>query len=101
LACCWMTLLGPATESCTYVLLAPGLAWWLLEARRERRARAAQGLLWASYGLLLAAQCTAWLPWGRELHNLGIHPAAALLFLATLAGMAGRARGGRAGGADL
>src|SRR5262249_26261202 len=29
---CWMTLCGPATESSTYVLLAPALAWAVLAA---------------------------------------------------------------------
>src|SRR5262249_32643145 len=29
---CWMTLLGPATESSTYALLAPAWAWAVLEA---------------------------------------------------------------------
>jgi hypothetical protein len=28
----WMTLVGPATESCTYVLIAPFLAWAVLTA---------------------------------------------------------------------
>jgi hypothetical protein len=32
LGCCWMTLIGPATESSTYVLLAPVLAWAVLES---------------------------------------------------------------------
>jgi hypothetical protein len=30
LACCWMTALGPATESATYILLAPAVAWGLV-----------------------------------------------------------------------
>src|SRR5579871_398569 len=32
LGCCWMTVLGPATESATYLLLAPTSAWLLLDA---------------------------------------------------------------------
>jgi hypothetical protein len=32
LGSCWMTLVGPATESSTYVLLAPVLAWAVLES---------------------------------------------------------------------
>jgi len=32
LSLCWMTILGPATESCTYILLAPTLAWRVLDA---------------------------------------------------------------------
>ena len=31
LSCCWMTLLGPATESATYVLIAPAMAWIVCE----------------------------------------------------------------------
>src|SRR5438477_1767370 len=31
LSCCWMTLLGPATESATYVLIAPATAWIVSE----------------------------------------------------------------------
>ena len=31
LSCCWMTLLGPATESATYVLIAPATAWIVCE----------------------------------------------------------------------
>jgi hypothetical protein len=34
LGSCWMTLLGPATEASTYVLLAPMLAWAVLMASR-------------------------------------------------------------------
>jgi hypothetical protein len=37
LGCCWMTLLGPATESATYVVLAPVLAWAVLESARQAR----------------------------------------------------------------
>jgi hypothetical protein len=34
LGSCWMTLVGPATESCTYVMVAPVLAWAALTAVR-------------------------------------------------------------------
>ncbi len=37
LAVCWMTALGPATESATYILLAPPIAWGLLEKNRFLR----------------------------------------------------------------
>ena len=36
LAVAWMMLLGPATESSSFVLLAPPLAWSLVEALRPR-----------------------------------------------------------------
>jgi hypothetical protein len=32
---CWMTVFGPATESSTYMLLAPALAWALLNSFRR------------------------------------------------------------------
>lgn len=31
----WVVLFGPATETCTYVVAAPAVAWALLEARRH------------------------------------------------------------------
>lgn len=37
LVVCWMILLGPATESCTYILLAPTLACALVERTTGRR----------------------------------------------------------------
>jgi hypothetical protein len=38
LACCWMTVLGPATESPTYILVAPAIAWGIVlsEDKGER-----------------------------------------------------------------
>jgi hypothetical protein len=29
---CWVALFGPATETCTYIILAPALAWSLVDA---------------------------------------------------------------------
>jgi len=37
LVCCWMTVLGPATEKATYILTAPVLAWLLIEAVRDKQ----------------------------------------------------------------
>jgi hypothetical protein len=81
LGCFWMTVLGPATESCTYILLAPALAWALLDAW-ARHWGAALGLLGASYGLFVGCQMVVWFPIGRGLHTLGLQPLAGLLFLA-------------------
>jgi Glycosyltransferase family 87 len=39
LACCWMTVFGPATESATYILLAPAVAWGLVESFSDPTAR--------------------------------------------------------------
>jgi hypothetical protein len=81
LGCCWMTVLGPATESCTYILLAPALAWALLDTWRVRHA-IALGLVGASYGLLLVCLVAVWFPGGRSVHTLGLQPLGGLLLLA-------------------
>jgi hypothetical protein len=84
LACCWMTLLGPATESCTYILLAPALAGALLDGWRGPWWL--RGGLLAGYGLLVAAQVAVWFPFGRQVHTAGPQPMGALLaFLCLLA----------------
>jgi hypothetical protein len=58
LACCWMTALGPATESATYILLAPIIAWTLIEAKDEPlMLRMGYELV---FGLFVASQCALW-----------------------------------------
>jgi hypothetical protein len=81
LGCCWMTLFGPATESCTYILIAPVLAWSVLEGSVNSLPPWLRGLLLAAYGLLLAAALACWFPGGRSLHAFGIQPLAGLLLL--------------------
>jgi hypothetical protein len=81
LACCWMTVLGSAAESCTYILLAPVLAWGLLDAWKQRQPAWVQGIFWTSYGLFLSTDVVVWFGLGRPYHSLGIHPLAALMFL--------------------
>ena len=84
LGCCWMTLVGPATESCTYILLAPTLAWALLEAWQAPRWSFALMLYLASYALFLVCQMVVWFPIGRAVHTLGVQPLAGLLLLVGL-----------------
>ncbi|HKI31711.1 MAG TPA: glycosyltransferase 87 family protein [Gemmataceae bacterium] len=86
LGCCWMTALGPATESSTYVLLGPTAAWLLLSGGAEHHPFGLR-LLWVTgYGLLVASQAASTLPggWGRAAQSLGPQPLAALLFLGGL-----------------
>jgi hypothetical protein len=83
LGCSWMTAFGSATESATYVLVAPLAAWAAVEAW-SRRQVPVRGLLVGGYGLLLLAQLANWFPRGKELHMLGVQPFAALLLLAAL-----------------
>jgi hypothetical protein len=81
LGCCWTTVLGPATESATYVLLAPVASWLMLKATTSERSRVARTAWVASYVLLLIAQIASWFPWGRTFHSLGPQPLAGLILL--------------------
>jgi hypothetical protein len=79
LGTCWMTLCGPATESSTYVLLAPALAWTVQRAESERWPRLL-GLM-PRMALVLFLFCVVrglW-PGVNRIHALGLQPQAALL----------------------
>jgi len=84
LGCCWMVLLGPATESCTYILLAPALAWSLLETARTPRARWSFGLVALAAGVLWTCCVAGWFPFGKALRAVGLQPLGGLLLLAGL-----------------
>jgi hypothetical protein len=83
LGCCWMTALGPATESATYVLLAPTAALLLLSGKAERHPIGLRVVWLTAYALLIASQAVTLLPggWVRRVLALGPQPLAALLLL--------------------
>jgi hypothetical protein len=88
LACCWMTALGPATESATYVLLAPAVAWTLIESGVNPKDHIWRVGYGAVFGLFAASQCALWFgekgKWFRDrLQPLPV--AGVLLFLILLA----------------
>jgi hypothetical protein len=74
LAIGWMLLFGPATETCTYTLLAAPLAL---------RLRAGRPSAWLAYGLLLSALMALWFPkeFSRPVLSLGVQPLGALIYL--------------------
>lgn len=79
LGTCWMTLCGPATESSTYVLLSPALAWALHAGESERWPRY---LRWPTrLAFLLFAVCVVRGVWRdvNRVHGLGLQPQGALL----------------------
>ncbi len=82
---CWMTLLGPATESSTYALLGPALAWAVVEAWGNLRPRAFRALPALSLAFFLLAGCAGWFPWRAEIRGLGVLPLGGLALLAGLA----------------
>jgi hypothetical protein len=79
LGSCWMTLAGPATESCTYVLLAPALAQAVLDA--AERPRWQRLLVYASFACFAVSAATVWFPgwFAHPVQATGIQPLAALL----------------------
>lgn len=82
LGTCWMTLCGPATESSTYILLAPALAWGMLTSRVERWPVLVRWLPDLAAGLLLVSILAGLSPRARDFHGLGLQPLAALLLFA-------------------
>jgi hypothetical protein len=99
LGSCWMTLFGPATESSTHMLLAPGLAWALLTSFRRAQASEVSetsevwvrrhnwrhcGVLVISFALFVATQVLLWFPGGARFQNLGTQPFAGLLLFGSL-----------------
>jgi len=79
LGACWMMLLGPATESSTYALLAPSMAWALVEGYSDSRFAWTRGPVTLSFVMLLTAFAAAWFPFAGRAHALGIHPLATLV----------------------
>jgi hypothetical protein len=85
LACVWMTVFGPATESPTYLLLAPCVAWGVLSGWAEPTRPAVRGLMLTSYALFLSLQLVAWSgALFSAYRTLGPQPIAGLVYLAAL-----------------
>ncbi len=86
LGCCWMTLCGPATESSSFVQLAPALAWGLVAARRDNWPAPIRWLPAASTLVFTPGLLAGLTPWTGQIHSLGFHPLATLLlFIAYVA----------------
>ena len=84
LGCCWMTVFGPATESATYLLLAPALAYTVIEAWTSRQVPWLRWLLATNYGLFVIAQMEGCSPGPGILRPHGLQPLAGLLFAVLL-----------------
>jgi len=65
LACCWMTALGPATESATYILLAPAVAWGLVLCDPDPRAHVRRVAYGSIFALFVASQLAINIPGGK------------------------------------
>jgi hypothetical protein len=74
-----MMLCGPATESPSFVQLAPALAWAVVSAPREKWPLAVRWLPAVSFALFMAGVLAGLTPVAARIHALGLQPLAALL----------------------
>lgn len=79
LSACWMTVFGPATESSTYIILAP----WLAQATVDASARPVwrRAFAYGSFALFAVSMSMAWFPEAvrTPIQSTGIMPLAGLL----------------------
>ncbi|MSQ96614.1 MAG: DUF2029 domain-containing protein [Gemmataceae bacterium] len=80
----WMMLLGPATESSSFVLLAPSFAWSVLEAWKANERNARHGLLWGSCAIFVIAVVVGGINKDWKLHEAGVHAWGSLCYFVYL-----------------
>jgi Glycosyltransferase family 87 len=81
LVCAWMTLLGPASELYTYLLVAPAVAFEIVETFAKRTDAVSRGLVVAAFGFLLAAILrVAFFPRYENVYVLSLQPLGDLVF---------------------
>jgi hypothetical protein len=85
LGCCWMTAFGPATETSTYMLMAPMAAWYIVETWNGPPVLRYYHV--SVYTLLLMARIAGWLPYGRRF-SMVAQPTTSLLLFFGLLGIA-------------
>jgi len=84
---CWMMVFGPTTESSTYTLLAPVLAFALLESVYYRQMRVFVLFIWLAGCLLFVGVFSSAFPIAGRLHSLGMQPIGAILLGIGLIGL--------------
>jgi hypothetical protein len=80
----WMMLLGPATESSSFALLAPSFAWSVVEALNTRPRTARHGLLWGTCAIFAIAVIVGGIFSDWRLHQAGVHAWGSLCYFAYL-----------------
>ena len=80
----WTMLLGPATESSSFALLAPSFAWSIVEALQTKTRGARHGLLWGSCALFAIAVIVGGIVMEWKIHETGVHAWASLCYFAYL-----------------
>jgi len=80
----WMLGFGPATESCTYSLMGPLLAWACLDPSRKSESRLERFLLLFSVALFATALLSVALGYSRVIEAFGLQPIGAAALLARM-----------------
>ncbi len=81
LVCCWMLLCGPATESATYIMLAPAVVLALVQAFARPLPLWMRGWVVAAFAiLLLALGINSFLKLHKTVAVMSVQPLAALVF---------------------
>ena len=80
----WTMLLGPATESSSFALLAPSFAWSIVEALQANNVNARHRLLWGSCALFAIAVILGGIVNDWKIHQLGVHAWASLFYFVYL-----------------
>jgi hypothetical protein len=79
---CWVVLFGPATETCTYIIIAPVIAWNLIDVFSHPAAWSGRLLLIVSFVMMGPLVTDLAIPVIRDFANEhGSQPIGALLFL--------------------
>ncbi len=82
----WMLLCGPATESATYILLAPAIVFAVAEAFSQPSSLLMRGWIVASYAILVfGLQLNSFFHLRKSVYTMSIQPLGALLFAAYIA----------------
>ncbi len=85
MSCGWMMAFGPATESTTYVILAPVAALAMIGIWNGLLTRFSTALAVLAYLLLLLCQIQLVCAWNPPLNQMGFQPLAALLLIVVFA----------------
>ncbi|MCC7350822.1 MAG: DUF2029 domain-containing protein [Phycisphaerales bacterium] len=80
MGCGWMTVLGPATETVTYLILAPAATWVVVLTFANHRPFWERGLVVLAYLLMLSVHIAAWFG-GRGYMTLGPQPLGGVILL--------------------
>jgi len=79
LGCSWMVVFGPSTESSTFILIAPALAWALVDAFYFARPTWSRATLVLVMAMFLTTFMATWFPGGRDWFYV-LQPISAVLF---------------------